>query len=103
MSRKMIKDGTESLPLEYYYTEITNTNVDKWYAIEDLANKIGINKEEIVAIGDNVNDLTMIKNSGLGILMGNAAPHIKEQVDIIVSDNDSNGVAEAIEQYVIKE
>ena len=103
ISRKMIKDGTDSVLLEYYYTEITNTNVDKWYALENLSNNLGIDKKEIIAIGDNVNDLQMIKNVGLGIMMENSAPYIKEEADIVVKDNDNDGVAEAIEKYILTE
>lgn len=103
MSRKMIKDGTENISMEYYYTEITNTNVDKWNAIENLIEKLNINKEEVIAIGDNINDAKMVKNAGLGIMMENAAPYIKEMADIIVKDNDNSGVSEAIEKYILNE
>ena len=102
MSRKIIKDGTDRISMQYYYTEITSTNVDKWQAVKDLAQKLEIKQEEIIAIGDNINDAEMVKNSGLGIMMGNSAPYIKEMADIVVSDNDNDGVAEAIEKYVIE-
>ncbi len=102
MSRKIIKDGTDRISMQYYYTEITSTNVDKWQAVKDLAPKLEIKQEEIIAIGDNINDAEMVKNSGLGIMMGNSAPYIKEMADIVVSDNDNDGVAEAIEKYVIE-
>lgn len=103
MSRKMIKDGTEKVLMEYYYTEITNTNVDKWQAIKDLIEKLQIKKEEVIAIGDNINDAEMVKNAGLGIMMQNSAPYIKEMADVVVSDNDNDGVAEAIEKYILTE
>ncbi len=103
MSRKLIKDGTENVSMEYYYTEITNTNVDKWQAIENLMEKLEIKKEEVIAIGDNINDAEMVKNAGLGILMQNSAPYIKEIADVIVNDNDNDGVAEAIEKYILTE
>lgn len=48
MSRKVIKSGTENVDIEYFYTEITNKNVDKWKAIEFLINLLGISKEEVV-------------------------------------------------------
>lgn len=96
MSRKIIKSGTEEVSLEYYYTEITNENVDKWNAIEWLAEKLEIKNEEIMVIGDNVNDKMMIENAGLGIAMGNSAPYIKEVADKVVSSNNENGVAQAI-------
>lgn len=65
MSRKIIKSGTEKAELKYFYTEITKKNVNKWEAIKKLINYLNINKEEVVAIGDNVNDLEMIQNAGL--------------------------------------
>lgn len=103
MSRKLIKDGTQNVAIEYYYTEITNTNVDKWQAIENLIEKLKIKKEEVIAIGDNINDAEMVKNAGLGIMMGNSAPYIKEMADIVVSDNDNDGVSEALEKYILTE
>lgn len=93
MSRKIIKDGTEEVPVEYYYTEITNKNVDKWTAIEYLIRKINIKKEEVIAIGDNMNDEIMIKNAGLGVSMGQANPKIKKIADVVTQDNNNNGVA----------
>jgi hypothetical protein len=103
MSRKIIKDGTNQVPIEYYYTEITNHNVNKWSAIEFLMDKLQISKDEIIAIGDNVNDKEMIENAGLGIVMGNSNPSMKEIADVVVSDNNSDGVAEAIKKYVLNE
>ena len=97
MSRKMIKSGTEEVSLEYYYTEITSKNVDKWYAIEYLIDKLNINKEDITTIGDNVNDKLMIENAGCGVVMGNSAPYIKEIANMVVADNNQDGVAEAVE------
>jgi hypothetical protein len=101
MSRKIIKDGTNQVPIEYFYTEITNHNVNKWTAIEFLMEKLQISKEEIIAIGDNVNDKEMIENAGLGVVMGNSSPAMKEIADAIVGDNNSDGVAEAIKKYVL--
>jgi len=100
MSRKIIQSGTQDIEIEYYYTEITSENVDKWTAIQVLIDKLNIKKEEVAAIGDNANDLLMIKNSGLGIAMGNSSSQIKEVADMVVSDNDSDGVAEAIDKIM---
>lgn len=97
MSRKTIKSGTEYKSIAYYYTEITSEDVHKWNAIEYLIKYLNISPEEVVAIGDNSNDKTMIQEAGLGVLMGNSAPYMKEFADKVVSDNDSDGVAEAID------
>ena len=65
MSRKIINSGTEKNELRYFYTEITKENVNKFEALKKLAEYIGISTSEIVAIGDNINDLEMIEKSGL--------------------------------------
>ena len=103
MARKRIKRGTEEIKVEYYYTEITSKGVDKWEAIKKLADNLQIAPSEIIAIGDNMNDKTMIENAGLGIIMQNSAPYMKEFADEVVSDNNNDGVAEALEKYIIKE
>ena len=100
MSRKIIKDGTEEVPIEYYYTEITNKNVDKWTAIEYLIEKINIKKEEVIAIGDNINDKLMIKNAGVGVAMGQSNPIIKEMADVVTQDNNNNGVANIFNKII---
>lgn len=101
MSRKTIKDGTDNVQIEYYYTEITNKNVNKWTAIEYLLKLQNIKPEEVMAIGDNVNDKEMIENAGLGVVMGNSSPQMKEIADVIVSDNNSDGIVEAFEKYIL--
>ena len=101
MSRKKIKDGTDDVDIQYFYTEITNKNVNKWSAIEFLMEKLDIKKEEIIAIGDNLNDKEMIENAGLGVVMGNSNPIMKELADEIVADNNSEGVLEAVNRFVL--
>ena len=96
MSRKLIKQGTEEIALEYFYTEVTAKDVDKWNALEELIKLMNIQKEEVITIGDNANDLKMIKNAGLGIAMGESAPYVKQSADIITLSNEENGVAKAL-------
>lgn len=100
MSRKMIRQGTEEVPIEYFYTEISAKNVDKWDAIEFLAEKMQIKQEEIVAIGDNMNDKKMIENAGLGIAMGQSNPSIKECADNVTLANTEDGVAQSLNDLI---
>jgi len=102
MSRKLIKSGTEEIEIAYFYTEITNKNVNKWTAVESLIKILGISKEEVMGIGDNVNDKELIEEAGMGIAMGQSAPKVKEIADDAVSDNDNSGVAEAIQKYILQ-
>lgn len=99
MSRKTIKQGTEEIVIEYYYTEITVKNVDKWYAIQYLMEKLKIQKEEVIAIGDNVNDKKMIQEAGLGVVMQGSTPEINEIADDITASNNEDGVAKVLEKY----
>lgn len=101
MSRKMIKQGTEEIPIEYFYTEISAKNVDKWNAIEFLKEKMNITTQEIIAIGDNMNDKKMIQNAGLGIAMGQSHPHIKEIADQTTESNIEDGVANSLNSIVL--
>ena len=101
MSRKNIKAGTKDIPVEYYYTEIAKKNTNKWTAIEFLINKLGIKKEEVVAIGDNQNDKEMVEQAGLGVSMGKSLLEAKNIGDVFVSDNNQSGVAEAINKYIL--
>ncbi|MDO5555288.1 MAG: Cof-type HAD-IIB family hydrolase [Clostridia bacterium] len=99
MSRKIIKHGSEEFEISYFYTEITNENVNKWVAIKELIKKLEIKEEEVMAIGDNINDKEMILNSGLGIVTGNSSPYMKKIAKEVVSSNDESGVAEAINKH----
>ena len=99
MSRKTIRQGTEDFSIEYYYTEISRTNVDKWYAIEYLMENLNLKREEIMAIGDNINDKMMIENAGLGIAMEQSTPVIKIIADDVAPSNNDDGVAKILQKY----
>lgn len=100
MSKKTIKSGTEEIPVEYCYTEITNKNVNKWEALKYIIEKLKITKEEVITIGDNVNDKEMIENAGLGVAMGNSTQYIKEIAKIEVATNNEEGVKEVFDKYI---
>ena len=87
MSRKVIRQGTEDIPIEYYYTEISLSNVDKW------------EPEEVIAIGDNINDKKMIENAGLGVVMKGSTPVVTEVADYITDSNNDEGVAKILQKY----
>jgi len=99
MTRKVIRDGTKNVEISYHYTEISAENINKWRAIEELSRILNISKEEIMAIGDNVNDIQMIENSKIGVAMGNSWDEIKLRADYITKSNDEDGVVEAIEKF----
>lgn len=100
MSKKTIKFGTQEVSLEYYYTEVSSKNADKWNAIEYLMQILNISPDEVMAIGDNANDRKMVENAGVGVAMGNSMLEANSIGDVVVSDNNSNGVAEALKKYI---
>ena len=75
--------------------------VTKAYGISLLAKDLGLEPAEIMAIGDEENDLPMIEYAGLGVAMENAVPAVKESADYITSNNVENGVAKVIQKFVL--
>jgi len=84
------------------FLEMTDGSVNKGVALAALAERFGIDRSEVMAIGDSFNDLEMIQYAGIGVAMGNARAEIQEQADIITASNEEDGVAEAIERYVLE-
>ena len=99
MAKKMIRQGTEEFSVEYFYTEISKANVDKWNAIEFLAEKMGINQDEIMAIGDNINDKEMIEKAGLGVVMAQSTPVVVNVANEVTASNNDDGVAKILQKY----
>lgn len=81
--------------------EILPKTVDKGKGLALLADKLNLDVSEIMAIGDQENDLAMIQYAGIGVAMDNATDEVKAQADIITKSNDEHGVAYAIDQYVL--
>lgn len=81
--------------------EVMKKGVTKGNAVRILADMYGIGREEIIAIGDNENDISMIEYAGLGIAMGNAEEVLKSAADYITGDYMADGVAEAIERFIL--
>ncbi|MBC2582611.1 Cof-type HAD-IIB family hydrolase [Clostridium sp. DJ247] len=88
-------------PSKPTYLEIMSSQASKTSAIDFLRRKFDIQKSEIIAMGDNYNDIDMIEYAGLGIAMGNAPDQVKQYANEITLTNDEDGVAEAIKKYVL--
>ena len=67
-----------------------------------LLDKLGISREELIAFGDNYNDITMIGYAGMGVAMGNAEPEVKRIANCVCETNDEDGVAKTIEQMILQ-
>jgi len=82
-----------------YFCEIADKNVSKGNAVKFLASMYGINENEVLAIGDQNNDIEMIKTAGIGIAMGNGTPEIKAQADYITDTVQNNGFIKALQKF----
>lgn len=83
------------------FVEIVAPGVNKGVALGALAASLGIDRSEVMAIGDSYNDLDMLNYAGISVAVGNAAPAVKAQVDYVTLRNEEGGIAEAISRFVL--
>lgn len=91
-------DFTSSKPS---FLEIIPKGVSKGAAIKKLAAHLNISTEDIMAVGDSYNDMEMLKSVGHGVAMGNAEPALKAIARYVTDDHNADGLAKAIEKYVL--
>ena len=98
--------GRQILPVgSYGVAELTvfAPGVSKGAALTRLAADLGVPVAETLAIGDGVNDISMLRAAGLGVAMGHAAPHVRAAADAVTASNVEDGAARAIERYALGE
>ena len=96
-----VKEKYTVLKSAPYFLEILDKRVNKGTGVKSLADVLGIKPEEIMAIGDQENDIAMIEYAGVGVAMDNAIPSVKEVANFVTKSNLEDGVAFAIEKYVL--
>ncbi|QOJ14874.1 MAG: HAD family phosphatase [Planctomycetia bacterium] len=74
--------------------------VNKWTGIRRLCNAWGIDPQRTVAIGDEVNDVDMLRSAGLGVAMGNARPEVQSAARVVTASNEECGVAQLVERVL---
>ena len=80
--------------------EIFDPAVNKWEGILHVARRHKIDPAEIIAIGDDLNDIPMIQRAGLGVAMGNAKPEVKAVAVQVIQTNEHDGLAQFLEELV---
>jgi len=86
---------------EYEYLSVIPFNTSKSTALNILGNYLSVNKDEIMAIGDNLNDVDMVKNSGIGVAVANAYSELKDVAKYTTKNNVSDGgFAEAVYKFI---
>lgn len=98
--REEFEDRVQFIKSKPTYLEILAPKVSKGMALQELAVGWGMDRDEVMAIGDAPNDLSMITWAGAGVAIGNAASIVKENAVLVVADHDHNGVAEAFEKLI---
>jgi hypothetical protein len=83
------------------FVEVLDPAVDKGRALRFVASRLGVPMEQTAAIGDSWNDAPLLAAAGFGIAMGSAPPELKAGAQAVVSDVEHDGVAEALEKYVL--
>jgi Cof subfamily protein (haloacid dehalogenase superfamily) len=81
--------------------DVLSLTASKGESLAAVAARHGIASEEIMAVGDNHNDLTMLRYAGLGVVMGNAEDELKQMGFELTASNEEDGVAQAIEKFII--
>lgn len=83
--------------------EVNALGINKANALKKVCDRIGISMDQVLAVGDSLNDLAMIQEAGCGVAMGNAQDLVKESADWITDTNEADGVAKAIRYWVLNE
>jgi Cof subfamily protein (haloacid dehalogenase superfamily) len=105
---KQAADGTFSVALTEYehrdfsLVDVIRAGVCKGTALEDWSRSRGYSRDEVMAVGDNLNDIEMLEFAGTAIVMGNAAPHLKTRGWVETDSNDRAGVARAVETFILR-
>lgn len=86
---------------EPFFLEFMAAKVNKGNAVTALAQYLGYSMDEVMAIGDQGNDLPMIKAAGTGVAMGNALPEVKAAAQHVTATNVEDGVAKAIREWAL--
>ncbi|RYD07145.1 hypothetical protein N752_00755 [Desulforamulus aquiferis] len=102
--REMAQHFGESLHItksKPHFLELSHPQATKGHALDMLAKGWGLNREQVIAIGDSYNDLEMIEYAGLGVIMGNARQDVKDKADYVTNSNEEDGVAEVIKKFIL--
>ncbi|WP_223587820.1 Cof-type HAD-IIB family hydrolase [Neobacillus bataviensis] len=81
--------------------EVNPTGINKAKGLKIVCERLGIEMNHVMAVGDSLNDMAMIKEAGLGVAMGNAQDAVKEAADWVTATNEEDGVAKAIRKWVL--
>jgi hypothetical protein len=82
--------------------QISHATVSKAHALRVVAGEMGVMRDQIMAIGDQTNDVDMLRWAGIGVAMGNAVPEVLAVADMVTDHHDADGAAKAIHEVIIR-
>ncbi len=100
-NENLLKDKYDAVLSQIHIFEMLPFGTNKAAALKELAEKLGIEREEIMTIGDGNNDVEMLEFAGIGIAMGNGTESAKKAANYVTDTNENHGVAKAIEKYIL--
>lgn len=87
---------------EVWCVEVHHAQSGKCNGLQRVADRLGVPREEILAVGDHFNDLKMLRFAGIGVAMGNALPEVQAEADWVTGTLAEDGVAAALERFVLQ-
>lgn len=101
--RRQLNGTLDVFRSEPYFLEVVPCGIDKANTLGALMEKLNIKREEVIAIGDGVCDVTMLQLAGMGIAMGHSQYSVKVCADYVTASNEEDGVAQAVEKMILAE
>ncbi|GAB6868257.1 Cof-type HAD-IIB family hydrolase [Bacteroides rodentium] len=100
---KRLAGTLDAFRSEPYFLEVVPCGVDKANTLGALLEHLGVTREEVIAIGDGVCDVTMLQLAGMGVAMGHSQDSVKVCADYVTASNEEDGVALAVEKLILAE
>ena len=100
---KRLAGTLDAFRSEPYFLEVVPCGVDKANTLGALLEHLGVTREEVIAVGDGVCDVTMLQLAGMGVAMGHSQDSVKVCADYVTASNEEDGVALAVEKLILAE
>lgn len=101
--KRRLAGALDVFPSESYFLEVVPCGIDKANTLGILMEQLGVQREEVIAIGDGVADVTMLQLAGIGIAMGHSQDSVKRCADYVTASSEEDGVAQAVEKLILAE
>lgn len=84
-----------------FFLECVPPGIEKSNSLDKLVTSLGLDRSEVIAVGDGYNDIGLIRYAGLGVAMANASREVQDEADYITWSNQEGGVAHVVEKFIL--